>query len=431
MMRIYIALWLLIAATHAGAAPLMLSPSENPQVISLKEAVGLGLKNNESVKRAQAQVGIAEGQRSLAWSGLWPHLNALGKLSVPNFAPSKTTMFDKFGGLTAHWTMIDIASWMKIRGSAHQLAAKESEYNFAQMQLIRDIARAYLSVIREQSLRDLAKLEMDEYEPARFKTQKNLAAAGLSTKLDLNRAEYHFNKAHSDFLSKQHSYDNSLAELGQLIGVTENFTIDAPQLASEYFSSPNEMLLELAWARPDFLALQAKLRQTEANIKQEVMAFLPKISSEGRVGYSNEAPGGINAPLTLGASVGVMIEIPLFSGGSTLAQMKTNRFEKALTELSITEQKRQAMLAIAGLKNAVTTLEAIEASATAALNSATEAKESAMRLFKENEATSLELMEAQLNYFTAKDHLLQAQLRSQENKIDLLFAVGKMGELAK
>lgn len=422
---------LFLHMTSGYAETLLLPKAENPQVITLQDAIELGLKRSPELKKSQAELSITQGQKGLSTAPFFPHVSLRGKTSFID-SPFKTYRYpDRQVSLDLNWSLFDFSQILHTKAKSEALLASTNTLNFARLSAIKKVTELYLKALREKALFDGAAMEVSQLAPLRLASEQNLLKAGFTRKIDVNRAEFHFHEARTKMLNKELSYRNSIAQLGKFLGQTTEFSIVMPDIASSYFEEDDGKLLSLAKNRPDVIALKNTIKEQDLIIKKEAWDFLPKLSAQTSLGFFDRPIIDKSPQMKAGASVGLMVEMPLFSGGQSLHKTKIARAEKTIAEINLAEEERRLSLLVAGLKQSITIGAAILENTKAALDSAKDAKESADRMLKENEVTSIEYMEAQLNYFTASNNLLEASLRDVENKIEFLFNIGKIEELSK
>ncbi len=428
-MKISSLLLLILSGKLAIAASdeFALSPLESPPIISLKSALLDAQENNLNLKKIANQVEVAESVVYQSLSPLLPQLS-LNASHQRDLRVSSTNDGSK-AGLSLSMALLDTKSIVALKGSREALLAARFTYDHEANLVSLNVANAYVDALMAQSFLVIAKEELEQFRK-QLEVHKKRLHVGTVRPLDVSRAEYLFNKSQSDLAIKERELSRKLASLGALINRNENFRVEDFSLSSPYFSESSDILFALAQNSADINALKKEYSSQSYSLTSEAFDFIPKLSArlEGgwRSPFVERAFPGNPDPF---AQIMFNVDLPLWSGGTSFAAMKKKSALRSSVDLSLRELSRDKRLSINGAQEQISTYELALKSAELALDAAQKARDSADRLYNAGEATSLELVESNVNLVSAKNLAANARLRLSQSKIKLLFLIGKMNEI--
>jgi outer membrane protein len=418
---------MLLSLSLSSAEEFALSSTLSPPVISLKSALIDGKENNLGLKKIHNQVSIASSAVYQSLSPLMPqlNLNASHRRDLLGSAASDGSK----AGLSLSTALLDTKSLIALKGSREALASARLSYEHEANLVALNVANAYVDALMAQSLLVIAQEELEQFRK-QLEVNKNMLHVGSARPLDVSRAEYLFNKSQSDLVMKERDLSRKLAVLGALINRGESFLVEDFELSSNYFTENPEVLLSLAQKSADVLALEKEYSSQSYSLISEGFDFMPKLSaridSGWRLPFDHQGVSANPAPF---AQIMFNLDLPLWSGGSSVAAIKKKSATRSSVDLSLRELRRDKHLSINGALEQINAYQMSLASAELALSAALKSKGSADRLFNAGEATALELVEANVNLVSAKNLAANAKLRLSQSKIKLLFLIGKMSEV--
>lgn len=411
---------------NAEFEELSLKPIPSPPTISLVEALNYAKEANLNLKKQYNQVIIAQSALNQSFAPLFPQLS----LAISHERNLINT-FDgdaNKAGFNLKTPLLDIKSMVAIKSFKDSLNAARFTYDHESDQLFFNISKAYIEALIAQSLREIAKEEREQFSK-QLEVYRKKALVGLARPLDVSRGEYLLNKSESDRALKERDYSRKLAQLGALINRSESFLVKEFNVESPYFDEKEETLLILANNNADMNALKKEYSSHSYSIVSEGLDFIPKLSAQIEGGWRAQYDLNALGPSKPFATIMFTLEMPLFSGGSSLAALKKKTALRSSTELSLRELGLNKELGVPGVREQISAYTIALRSAELALDAATTSKNSADRLYNAGEATALELVEANVNLVSAKSLALNARLRLSQSKIQLLFLIGKISQL--
>ena len=413
------------------------APAETPaldwrQVVQsprLAQWVGLALTNNRdlrvamlTVQRAQAQLGLADANRS-------PAIGAGVTASrAPNIRREQANSLS--AGLQLSSWEIDLFGRLASLSQAArvQWLASEAGRRAAELSLVAAVLQAGLALQADNELLALARQALDSRAQTLQLTtlRESVGAASL---LELQAQQTLAAQARVSIaqLTRQQVQDtNALALLlGQPVPAAASSA--GPQLADEAWLAevPAGLSSTVLLARPDVIAAEQTMRAAQANIAAARAAFWPAITLTAQAGQASPQLAGLfaggNFVYTLAASALATV----FDGGRRQAGVDAavvnQQIALAQYERSLQAAFRETADALAGLATWREQLAAQTAQRDAARDIArlTELKAS------QGAASALERLDAQRALWAAEQAVVQVRLGELANRVTLFKALGR------
>lgn len=318
----------------------------------------------------------------------------------------------------------------RIDQSRVQVSISDKQYHLAQQDLMLRTTQAYFDVLLAQdriTLIDSQKKAIDR----QLQQAKASFDAGTSTITDVDEAHARYDLVTAQELSAQNELEIARRSLQAITGLLPE------QLAS---------VREDIQVTPDLKPMQewqdaALASNLNIHIRQEAVKVSEKDIEIARAGhyptldavasylnsYSNGGQYGFGGDLT-NATIGVELSMPLYQGGavdSRVRQAAHNR-QKALDDLQATlrQTSLETQRAYLNLNTSIAQVKALEQ----ALKSSKSQMDSTQLGFEVGVRNSVDVLNAQQLYFSAKRDLLQARYQYLVNIIRLKTASGIVSE---
>lgn len=314
-----------------------------------------------------------------------------------------------------------------------QVAQADKQLLLAKQGLIIRSSKAYFDVLLAQDKIDLIGAQKTAINKQLEQAKANFEV-GTSTITDFNEAQARFDlvvaqeiAAMNDLEVKKRAIQAIVGSIPQtLIGVRSDLVAQSPE--------PIEMEKWVEVAEQNNLAIaiqQQVLEIATQEVERQNAGHMPTLDAVA--GYNNNYANGTATGLGNGsditsASIGLQLQIPLYQGGlvsSKVREAVANK-QKALDDLEAA--KRQADLdtrsAYLNLSSSVAQIKAYEQ----ALSSSQSQLDSTNLGYEVGVRTSVDVLNAQQQYFSAKRDLLQSRYTYLVNILSLKSAVGLLGE---
>ncbi|WP_312935096.1 TolC family outer membrane protein [Pseudomonas sp.] len=338
-------------ASHAAAGATDIPTTVKTDLISVYQQAA---DNNADLAAARADYGARREIVPQARAGLLPNLSAGGETMHTRTQldqPSATT--NRSG--TA-WTatlsqpIFRADRWFQLQAAEAVSEQAALELSANEQNLILQSAENYFSVLRAQD-----NLAATKAEEAAFKRQLDQANGrfdvGLSDKTDVLQAQASYDTARANRIIAQRQVEDAFQalvtltnrEYGSLQGVVHTLPVQVPV--------PNDAK---AWVETagrqnlNLLATNYAVDAAEQTLRQRKAGHAPTVDAVARyqrgdndnLGFSNPSPlpgvryGGDVEQTT----IGVQLNIPIYSGGLTSSQVR-----EAYQRLSQSEQQRESL----------------------------------------------------------------------------------------
>ena len=397
----------------------------------LAQSVDLALRNNRdlrvamlNVQRAQAQLGLADANRS-------PTIGAgLNASRAPNSRGEQANSLSAGLQLSA-WEIDLFGRLANLSEAARaQLLASDAGRRAAELSLVAVVLRAGLALQADDELLALARQALASREQT-LQLTKLRESVGAASLLELQAQQTLAAQARANIaqLTRQQAQDgNALGLLlGQPLPVELAASPSPTRLADEAWLAevPAGLSSKVLLARPDVIAAEQTMRAAQANIAAARAAFWPAITLTAQAGQASPQLAGLlaggNFVYTLAASAVAMV----FDGGRRQAGVDVavvnQQIALAQYERSLQAAFRETADALAGLATWREQLGAQTAQRDAARDTArlTELKAS------QGAASALERLDAQRALWAAEQAVVQVRLGELANRVALFKALGR------
>ncbi|MCF7201113.1 TolC family outer membrane protein [Pseudomonas oligotrophica] len=347
-------------ATLAGAA---LAAEADQALAARTDLIGVyqqAVNNNADLAAARAQFQASREVVPQARAGLLPNLSAGAELN-----DSETDVDTSLGNhnLSRSGTLYQAVlsqplfradRWFQLKAAQALSEQAALQYSLAEQDLILQSAQAYFSVLRAQD--NLATIKAEE---AAFKRQLDQANerfdVGLSDRTDVLEAQAGYDTARANRMLAQRQVDDAFQALYTLTnrdyrsleGIEHSLPVlpPVPNDAGAWVDTATRQNLNLLAAAQAVDASEQTLRQRRAGHAPTLDAVASyRRGDNDALGFSNSGMADAlpNFPRYNGdveqRSIGLQLNIPLYSGGLTSSQTR-----EAYHRLDQTEQQRESL----------------------------------------------------------------------------------------
>lgn len=409
------------------------------EVLSLDEAIRLGLENNFSIRIARNNERIASNNNTQGNAGMLPIFRTTSNVSyTSNNTIQKFFSGDERSGTGAGNTNVRFGAeltWTAFDGF-RMFAAKDRlelqeqrSYLFTQrsmQDLVSQIQAAYMQLIRIKQ-----QMEIIEQSIELNQSLKTLAAdklkLGATTELELLQTTNLLNADSSALLNLNNQLAQAKTGLNRLIGVNPDLSFEVPlQLPEEVLPAKDELMELAALQNYDLRLLRYDEQIALAQIKEARSALFPTVNFNAgfNYNYSKAEVGFLLSNRSFGPTIGISATYNIFPGRNikkdiaNVAIVKENiDFTKAQTELNMQAdilqlyQQYEALVELQSLE--IRNVETAERSTALA-----------RQLYQAGKATNFEVREAILAEIRVKDRLSDIYFRKKLAEIQLKATAG-------
>ncbi|PRY16481.1 outer membrane protein TolC [Pontibacter ummariensis] len=423
-----------------GVVLLLPGMAHSQELLTLEEAVRIGLQNNYDIRIADRQESIAENNVTLGNAGFLPTVQ--GRLNR-DFANNDTrNQFNSMEprivnnsksntlntGAFLNWTVFDGGQMFinydrlkALEASGDLLTKSTVETTMA------DIITAYYEVVRQAQKIEALK-EAIAISQERIDVTQAQYEVGVSAKVEILRAQVDFNADRSELLLQEELLQNAKITLNQLLArdPVEDFrVVDTIIVDQDVFIET--VAPDLVAANPTLKRFQVERELALLDLRAARALRYPSVSVNGGYGLVRniQEPAffgeivGTSENRRLGFSYGLGISLPLFNGfevnrltqnaklqleTSTIAYQQTQN--RLLSELSRAYSQYTNRLKLLSLEESNVKL----AQENAAI---------ALERYKLGLLTAIELREAQRNELVAANRLIDIKYQAKAAEVEL------------
>jgi outer membrane protein TolC len=426
----------LAAAAQAQDAP--------PVKLTLRDAVGLALKQNPQVILANLGVAQSEQDRAIARAGLLPqgaaraseavnraNLEAAIGIKFPGFAQHVGPYWVNQGGLSFSAPIFDLTLWGRYRASQIGMASSRAHETSVREESVLLVVSQYLGSQRAAAEVQAAQSRVDLAQ-ALYNQAADLQKNGVGTGIDTLRANVQLQNEKQRIIVARTQMETSLFGLSRLLNLDPRTKIELADQVS-FFETPDvsadqtlERALERAFqARPELRQIVSQQQRAAVELKSAGDARLPKVSANGF--WAEQGVTGSNMIPVY--QYQFSLEVPVFTGGRIDAER--SRAEIAIRQLRQQEQEVRNRIALE-VKTALAQVESARSEVDVArlgVQLAQQEVTQARDRFQAGVANNIEIVTAQDELARANDNQIGALYRYNQSRADLARSVGQMEAL--
>jgi multidrug efflux system outer membrane protein len=399
----------------------------------LQALIASALENNRDLRMASLRIEEARAQYNIQGADLLPNFNGVASGSRARTPGSLTTTGKP--AVTGNYQVgLSLASFeldffgrvrsLNDAALAQYLATAEAR-QAAHISLVAEVAKAYLN---ERALYEQQLLVQQAFEgrETSYKLAKQRFDVGASSALDLRLNETLVASARIALATLTRQRAQALNALTLLVGKPLADLPDAQLLADQKIVTelPAGLPSDLLARRPDIRAAEQRLQSANANIGAARAAFFPRISLTAGVGTASNALSGLFDAGSGAWSFAPQLLLPIFDAGRNRGNLTLSEVRK---NEAIVDYEKTIQVAFREVSDALVARSAIDEQIDAQrafLTAVTDRLQLTQQRFKGGVSSSLEVLDAERDLFSAQQSLVQVSLLRLTNAIDLYRALG-------
>lgn len=440
-----------IVVLSAYALVFNVSLTNAQEKLSLKDAINYALENKADAKKAKLSVENSSHQIAEVRSRALPQINASGNLmhnpilqemAMPGEIigmPGQTLMvafgqkWTAIGGVSLTQNLFDYSVFTGLKAAKTTREFYQINEQLTQEQVIESVAKSYYQYFITQQKLETVEQTLENTVKVQNSVQ-GLFDNGLAKKVDLDRIKVTVANLNSSKLQLQNAVKLQENSLKFLIGMQ----IDTPIVLEEETIEVAPVLLDTPNVKQltQYQALETQKKLLEYNKESIVAGYYPTLSLYGNYNYQ-----GMGNTLPFGkkpadgvywsdyASVGLNLNIPIFSGFSTRSkvrqaqnQLDVHKVEMEEAELALNFLFENAKTQI---NNSMITIESQRENVTLAQ----EVLDNTQNNYINGLATLTDLLEAENALADAKNNYSNALLEYKVAEIELIKSKGELNSL--
>ncbi|GAB4215538.1 MAG: efflux transporter outer membrane subunit [Rhodoferax sp.] len=416
------------------AASAMDWPTLLPDV-RLQQLVGRALGQNRDLRLAVLAVERAQGLYGIQRDSRYPTLNAQAAGSRQQRAqdliqPGQDRLVGQYSvdlG-TAAWEIDFFGRIRSLSAQAlEQYLATDEARRGAQLALIAQVARAYLTLAADRELQALAQRTVQSQQAAVALVHRRVEA-GLANELDLQRAQVPLESARGELARATQRVAQDRNALDLLVGAPVEDALLPSSLAE--VTPPKAVRAglssEVLLRRPDVMAAEHQLKAAYANIGAARAALFPRISLTATLGTASNQLSGL-----FGAGNGTWLfapqaALPIFDA-RLRAAVQVSQTEREIVLAQYEKTVQTAFREVADALATQGTLEAQREAQQAVVEASRNSLHLAMRRSEQGLDSYLSVLDAQRSLFAAEQALVAMNQAKMLAQVGLYTVLGGAG----
>ncbi len=404
--------------------------------IDLSKSMGLvelsnyALCNNPDTKEAWINALYQAEQVGLAKSAYLPNIDASASLGGTRSDAKSGNSFvnTQNGSINFSYLLYDfgarsanLANATKLLDAANALQNSKIQSTF--LSVIQAYYNLFAAKASLEAYTEAQRLAKESYEAAATKYQ-----VGVATPADKLQALTSYSQAILNTVKAEGTLKNAQGTLSNILGLDANtaLSVSTPStdvVLGDFAGNVKEMIDEAKKRRPDLVAAEAQIEAAKAGIDSAKAAGRPTVSLTSSVGYTNTS---ISPDRTKNASVGVALNIPIFSGFNTTYKVRTAQEQAKLKELEYVKLEKQVALDVfQAYNNLITQTNSLKASKDL-LASAKQSMKTADGRYRAGVGSMIDLLTAQSALASAQQQSVEAVYNWYIAKATLAQSMGRL-----
>jgi len=423
------AIFLVLSALTASYGGQTAEVIQKGQTLNLEQCIAITLERLPAILAVRA---TSEADKSLirqAEANYYPQIDwssafnrtSVGPRSSYGFKTSSVTYNYYSTGLNLSQDIFDFGKTpTQVRIQRLTYNSSVSDIETAIQQAVSNVKQDYYGVLQAKRNTDVVEDAVKQYQ-LHLDQANGQYEVGLAPKYDVTKAQVDLGNAKVNLIKARNAVKLALATLNNAIGVTGTLEYDVQDnMAFEaYGVSFEDALAEAYKNRPDLTSLVAKRQAAESSITLAKKGFFPVLSGSASYDYAGNA-----FPLGRGWSLGVSLDVPVFNGFLTTAQVAQARANLNVIRANEESLRQSVYLAVEqayiNLKEAEELVPVDELNVTAAQENFDIANGS----YKEGVGDPIQVADASAALITAKIAYIDALYQCKVTRATLEQAMG-------
>ncbi len=410
--------------------------------LSLLDVYQLALKNDATLASATYQNKAAQELIEQAKALYRPTVNFNASVSASQtdirfltsnnpFRSDGRSSFEGYNyGVEARQPIFRKDNLVQIDQSAIQVSQADKNFNLAQQNLIVRSTQAYFDVLLSQDRIDLINAQKVAIQGQLDQAKANFDV-GTATITDVNEAQARFDLVLAQEIATINQLQIAKHTLETIIGGHANqlATVRADLKTNTLKQAMTQWIDAAQQNNLNIQIQQDTVKFAEQDVKRASAGHMPTLDAVASYTdtYANGSPNGFGSELKNG-TVSLQLQVPLYLGGAVNSRERQSalNLQRAIDDLDLA--RRQATLetqrAYLNLNSSIAQVKAFEQ----ALKSSQTQLDSTKLGYEVGVRTSVDVLNAQQQLFSAKRDLLEARYNYLVNIIRLKAATGLVTE---
>ena len=406
--------------------------------MDLKQVYQAALEQDSSIRASRATADSGRERLPQARAALLPQINASAgrnnnnlNSTAPNILGDLSTTNDKYASdnkaIQLRQPLMNMQRWLQFEQAKSIVVEAEANLERDLQSLVVRVAGAYFETLMADEQLELVLAQKTTYTALVDAAKKGLAA-GSGTRTDVDDAQSRLDMALAQELEARQNQDLTRRQLQLLVNQPveriAKLNVAALKLALPEPANLNAWTEKAELASPEIKAMQARLDQARREVSKSQAGHLPTLDAVAQ--WSNSGSENITRINSRyeNKSIGVQLNIPIYSGGYVNSTIRQAVAEQTRAEETLEALRRDLGVRVhkeyRGVSEGVMRVRALEQ----AVRSAEQMMKSTQMSLKAGSRTQLDVLNAQQQYTLALRDLAQARFVYLMSKVKLASLVG-------
>ena len=406
--------------------------------MDLKQVYQAALEQDSSIRASRATADSGRERLPQARAALLPQINASAgrnnnnlNSTAPNILGDLSTTNDKYASdnkaIQLRQPLMNMQRWLQFEQAKSIVVEAEANLERDLQSLVVRVAGAYFETLMADEQLELVLAQKTTYTALVDAAKKGLAA-GSGTRTDIDDAQSRLDMSLAQELEARQNQDLTRRQLQLLVNQPveriAKLNVAALKLALPEPANLNAWTEKAEQASPEIKAMQARLDQARREVSKSQAGHLPTLDAVAQ--WSNSGSENITRINSRyeNKSIGVQLNIPIYSGGYVNSTIRQAVAEQTRAEETLEALRRDLGVRVhkeyRGVSEGVMRVRALEQ----AVRSAEQMMKSTQMSLKAGSRTQLDVLNAQQQYTLALRDLAQARFVYLMSKVKLASLVG-------
>jgi TolC family type I secretion outer membrane protein len=402
--------------------------------LTLSQLVDIALANNPTTQIAWQDARAAAAAWAQARGLYYPQVSGSAGYFYARDGGSSAggdAFKEQYGnvGLSLSYLLLDFGG-REAEIDAARLALVNANWNQNQaiQNVLNSVAVNFYDYIGSKALVVADETNLEEAQTSLEAADLRLEA-GVGTLPDVLQARATLAQVQLDLVEDRGNVEILRGDLATSVGWPSNTDFDvsdpSDELPLDALSDNVNQLIDVAMEnRPDLAAVQASVREAQAELRQAKSDFFPEISATGQMFRFWVKPDGGSSEYFTNYLLGIQLQVPIFQGFTLINAVRqaSAELESAKAALKLQEQIviDQVWAAYYNFRTAVQSLEA----ANVLLESSTESYNASLERYRNGVGDIVELLNAQTTLAEARAEQVQTTTDIFTSYANLINAMG-------
>ena len=412
--------------------------SAQASALDFKQVYQAALEQDATIRASRAAADSGRERLPQARAGLMPQVSASAgrnfnslDTTSPNILGELGTINDRYfsdnKSLQLRQPLVNMQRWLQFEQAKSMVAETEATLDRDLQNLVVRVAGAYFEYLMSDEQLELVLAQKKMYTSLVDAAKKGLAA-GSGTRTDIDDAQARLDMASAQELEARQNQDQTRRQLevliNQPVASVAKLNVPALKLVGPVPASLDEWTSRAEKNSPEIKAMQARLEAARREVSKSQAGHLPTLDAVAQ--WSNSGSENITRINSRyeNKSIGLQLNVPLFSGGYVNSTIRQAVAEQTRAEETLEALRRDLGVRVhkefRGVSEGVMRVRALEQ----AVRSADQMMKSTQMSFKAGSRTQLDVLNAQQQYTMALRDLAQARFVYLMSKVKLASLAG-------